>query len=132
MWTQFMDMHSGGGQKLDWAYIYIEAPIDEAAVIFQNLFDRNPYRVTCTCCGDDYSLSESKTLEQATAYNRHCNYVKGGYVEGQQPDDKYGPAPKYVPFEEYIARKGIKIVRASEITPAQRKGELSREGYHWN
>lgn len=21
MWTQFMDMHSGGGQKLEWAYV---------------------------------------------------------------------------------------------------------------
>lgn len=26
MWTHFMDMHSGGGQKLDWPHIFIEAP----------------------------------------------------------------------------------------------------------
>ncbi len=33
MWTQFHDMHSGGGQKLAWARIYIEAPEREAAQI---------------------------------------------------------------------------------------------------
>lgn len=26
MWTRFMDMHSGGGSKEKWEYIYIEAP----------------------------------------------------------------------------------------------------------
>lgn len=36
MWTEFWDMHSGGGQKEKWAKIYIEAPEEEARVIFYN------------------------------------------------------------------------------------------------
>ena len=68
--TTFWDMHSGGGQKLDWDKIYIEAPEDEARAVFYNRFERNPSRVTCTCCGDDYSISEDDSIEQATGYHR--------------------------------------------------------------
>ena len=70
MWTKFWDMHSGGGQKLDWAKIYIQAPEEEAVVIFSNRFGRDPENVTCNCCGEDYSVSESKTLGEATEYHR--------------------------------------------------------------
>ena len=61
-WTQFWDMHSGGSLKEQWQYIYIEAPEDEARVIFYNRFDHSPDRVTCTCCGEDYSVSEDADL----------------------------------------------------------------------
>ena len=44
MWTQFWDMNSGGGQKLEWKYIYIELPEEEACKVFYNRFDRNPHR----------------------------------------------------------------------------------------
>lgn len=74
VWTRFMDMHSGGGTKEPpYEYIYIEAPENEAKVIFYNRFGHNPERVSCTCCGDDYSISEEKSLEQATAYERNCD-----------------------------------------------------------
>lgn len=75
VWTQFWDMHSGGSQKLKWSHIYIEAPQKEAEIIFQNRFGRNPHRVTCTCCGSDYSISESGDLAQATAFERKCRYA---------------------------------------------------------
>jgi len=70
-----MDMHSGGGQKEEWPFIIIEAPEDEARVIFYNRFGHNPERVTCTCCGEDYSISEEDSLEQATAYDRNCEHA---------------------------------------------------------
>lgn len=75
MWTRFMDMHSGGGSKERWEYIFIEAPEKEAKIIFYNRFGHNPDRVTCTCCGEDYSISESHTLAQATGYERCCDYI---------------------------------------------------------
>jgi len=71
-WTHFWDMHSGGSQKLDWAHIFIEAPEEEAKVIFYNRFGRNPERVTCTCCGRDYSISEESSLRKATGFHRNC------------------------------------------------------------
>lgn len=80
-WTRFMDMHSGGGQKLDWGKIYIEAPEAEARVIFYNRFGRNPDRVTCTCCGEDYSVDDSESLAQASGYDRNCDSTDDGYVE---------------------------------------------------
>ena len=134
MWTQFMDMHSGGGQKLDWEYIYIEAPEKEAEIIFQNKFGRNPHRVTCTCCGDDYSLTESKTLKEATAYERGCEWIKLG---GQDGGGHYVDKPskkswhKYETLEEYLRQKGILFVYKKDIKPEERKGELHQEGYCW-
>lgn len=75
MWTQFMDMHSGGGLKESpYSYIYIEAPEEEAKVIFYNRFGHNPERVSCTCCGDDYSISEEESFRALTTYQRSCAY----------------------------------------------------------
>lgn len=76
MWTLFWDMHSGGGSKEDWEKIYIEAPEKEASIIFYNRFGHSPDRVTCTCCGEDYSTSEGKTLEEASAYHRNCPLIE--------------------------------------------------------
>ena len=45
MWTHFWDMHSGGGQKEKFGHCYIEAPENEAKVIFYNRFGHNPERV---------------------------------------------------------------------------------------
>ena len=56
IYTLFSDMHSGGGSKLGNDEIYIEAPEGEAANLFEEMFDRCPYNVTCTCCGPDYSV----------------------------------------------------------------------------
>jgi hypothetical protein len=82
-YTRFMDMHSGGGLKEgSYQHIIIEAPEEEAKVIFYNRLGHNPERVTCTCCGDDYSISEYETLTEATAYDRNADsaffYVDDG------------------------------------------------------
>lgn len=82
MWTKFMDMHSGGGSKEAWEYIYIEAHEEEAKTIFYNRFGHNPENVTCVCCGDDYSITESETLEEATSYER------GGRTLAEYKQDK--------------------------------------------
>lgn len=73
MYTRFMDMHSGGGLKEPpYARIYIEAPENEAKIIFYNRFGHNPERVTCTCCGEDYSITEEDSLVEASAYDRNA------------------------------------------------------------
>lgn len=127
-WTHFHDMHSGGSQKLQWGHIYIEAPEQEARVIFYNRFGRNPERVTCTCCGEDYSISEYASLEQATGFSRGCRSIEpkrrpdGRYInddpvieehcyleEGEDPPEgyeisKWSPHSPYLTVEEYFAR----------------------------
>jgi hypothetical protein len=143
MWTRFMDMHSGGGQKLDWAYIFIEAPEEEAKKVFYALFGRNPEKVTCTCCGEDYSITEEETLEQGTAYERNCEYDKAGerYLEEQckskmairkscnTPDSD--PWGLYIPFLDFVSRPEIKVVIADEILPEHRTVEVPQQGYVW-
>jgi hypothetical protein len=142
-WTRFMDMHSGGGSKEKWEYIYIEAPQDEAEIIFYNKFGHNPNRVTCTCCGNDYSISEGENLAQLTAYERNCEWDdrKKKYIEEQEqnkvrirktcktkPEDKWG---LYIPLSEYLKNANIKIIDKSQIKPEECLGSLPQQGYVW-
>ena len=148
-WTRFMDMHSGGGLKEEpYEYVYIEAPEDEAKVIFYNRFGHNPNRVSCTCCGSDYSITESDSLEEATAYNRGCAFAYfdhkghevakanqvpgkiylGRYVEYQDPERTHR---KYTPLSEYKTQKEVLVIPASEIKSEERVGEVPEQGYVW-
>ena len=152
MWTRFMDMHSGGGAKEDHEYIIIEAPMEEAKVIFYNRFGHNPERVTCTCCGDDYSISEDESLEQITAYNRGCDFAffrpdgsecpqeeawvagKGrtpGYTDLYVERQKPGGWSKHRTLEEYLASGECLLIRSSEIKPEERRGQVPEQGYVW-
>lgn len=73
-WTHFWDMHSGGGQKLEWPHIFIEAPEDAAIRAFERLFGRDPAHVTCDCCGPDYVIDTYLTLREASRYVRMASY----------------------------------------------------------
>ena len=125
MWTEFWDMHSGGSNKVKpYECIYIEAPFDEAKIIFQNRFGRNPRRVTCTCCGPDYEIQEYDTLEHATAYHRNCRWDRNlnEYVEEGE---------KYIPLEKYVQHEDVLIIRSEEIQSSEKIEELREEGYVW-
>ena len=155
MWTQFMDMHSGGGTKEPpYQYIYIEAPEEEAKIIFYNRFGHNPERVTCTCCGDDYSITESDTLERATAYERGCDYAyyrhdgtecdkdeawkigkglakgyKSGYAE--RASKTAFSWNKFCSLKDYKKKKDVLIIPAHKIKKEERKGTIPSQGYVW-
>lgn len=129
-------MHSGGSQKEDWAKIYIEAPQKEAEIIFYNRFGHNPYRVTCTCCGEDYSMSESSTLEDATGYHRNCAWEDvdgetggGHYIE--KPDTRWNSRRKLISLEDYVKQDDVLVIYAKDIKPEERIGDLPRQGYYW-
>jgi hypothetical protein len=125
-----MDMHSGGGSKEKFDFLHIEAPSDEACVIFFNRFGHNPERVSCTCCGDDYSISEDDSLEQSSAYDRGCAYDResDSYVEHGDPSRKYRP---YQTLKEYLGRKDVSVIYAKDIKPEERKGDVPQQGYVW-
>lgn len=157
-WTRFMDMHSGGGQKHDFATIYIEAPKAEAKAVFYARFGTSPDRVTCTCCGEDYSTTESPTLAEASAYDRNLRYIKPEWaVEwapldrqkrieanrltrhlevGEDVPDGYvletmfmsqGADP--IPLDVFAATE--RLIRADEITDAERATVVPDQGYVW-
>lgn len=154
-WTLFWDMHSGGGTKVEpYTKIYIEAPKDEAVNIFYNRFGRNPYRVTCTCCGEDYSVDESDTLENASGFHRGCDYayfdtkgrevsqekawtsgvgLRRGYSEGyvERPSSNKYATEKYMSIEEYSNREDVLVIPASEIKDEERQADVPDEGYVW-
>lgn len=127
MWIQFMDMNSGGGRKEPHCYIYIEAKDEkEATVIFYNRFGHNPNRVTCTCCGEDYSITEYESLEAATGYERN-DYI-AAYGEDY---DGSGPYGELESLESYETRKDVLVIRADEIKPEEREGDVPNQGYVW-
>jgi hypothetical protein len=128
-WTQFWDMHSGGGSKEKWEHIYINAPEKEAKIIFYNRFGHNPDRITCTCCGNDYSISEGESLAQMTAFHRGCDYVAGEYVE--VPDTKYDENKKLITLEDYLKSKDVHVIYDKDISPQERIGEVPEQGYVW-
>jgi hypothetical protein len=128
MWTQFWDMHSGGRLKEKWHFIYIEAPQDEAEIIFYNRFGHNPSRVTCTCCGEDYSISEEKTLEQITGFHRGCAYDKNGYIEKAKNNYE---GDRYQTLEEFVKRDDVLVIYAIEIKDKERVGSVPQQGYVW-
>ena len=139
-WTLFKDMSSGGGTKEEpYELIFIEALEHEARLIFYNRFGHNPERVTCTCCGPDYSINESPSLEEASAYHRHCKFIEcgrdkegnwledggGHYVE--EPNE-YGD---YETLEEFKKRDDVLIIYDKDIKPKERKGDVPAQGYIW-
>lgn len=117
MWTQFWDMHSGGGLKEKWHFIYIEAPEEEAKVIFYNRFGHNPERVTCTCCGDDYAIEEGEYLEKLTSYHRK-----------EQPLDE---VLKSGVFNHAILEGEVLFLFDKDIKPGERTGSMPQQGYVW-
>jgi len=88
--TRFMDMHSGGKLKTPFTHIYVDEPLEEAIKTFKNLFKRDPDNVTCKCCGEDFVYDEYNSLEQATAYDRKCEWGNGKYNEnGKMTVEEY-------------------------------------------
>ena len=158
-WTRFVDMHSGGGQKHDFDKLYIEAPEAEAKAVFYARFGTNPERVTCTCCGEDYSIDESPTLAEATAYDRHLRYIRpewaadwhslpmdkrieanhltrhlevgepipDGYAIDNSLPSMYREDP--ISLDEFIPT--LRLIRADEITDAERATVVPDQGYVW-
>lgn len=130
-WFHFWDMSSGGGQKLAWKHIFIQARNEDAAVNkFKRLFDRDPHNVTCSCCGPDYSISDDDTLENLTAYHRNCKWVassvdedgvvtdQGHYAE-EPRGEGYGP---HLTLAAFLAQLDVKAVfaRGAWIAPIKK------------
>lgn len=131
-WTEFFDMSSGGRNKQPWNHIYIEAPKNHAKIIFYNIFGTNPDRVSCTCCGSDYSITEYEDLNQATAYNRNCDYDNktNKYIE-QTISEGYRSG-KYQTLGQYLKdNEKIKVIYYSEVKEEEKFGEVPEQGYVW-
>lgn len=138
--------------------IYIEAPEAEAKVIFYNRFGHNPERITCTCCGEDYSISESDDLLQLTGYHRGCLNVtidsdgkrytnkeikydkEQGWVvkaSGKPVAHVYVDEPakeryrKYITLDEYVLKEDVLVIYAKDIKDEERVGEVPEQGYVW-
>lgn len=107
-WTRFFDMYSGGDRKEAVELIYIEAAEDAARSVFYSRFGHNPDRVTCTCCGADYSITEYPSLAEATAYQRQ-----------QRTLDEYRRDPNAV------------FIEAADIAPAELREAVPAQGYVW-
>ena len=85
--TQFYDMHSGGSTKTKYSKIYIEGIERQAREIFSKRFNLDPENVTCACCGEDFSVSEYDSIEEACYYDLHRGGKQGSLDEYLKRDD---------------------------------------------
>lgn len=121
-----MDMHSGGRTKIrkddrEIEYVYVEASsLEDGIEIFEKTFNRDPYNVTCDRSGEDYSISTHDSLDQATAYDRHCAYEGGKWVE--RPTKYYD---KVIPLQEYLQTKSVLVMgRVTEMSDTAIRASL--------
>lgn len=128
MWTQFWDMHSGGGLKqAPYHYLYIEAKDEEeATLIFYNRFGHNPNDTACPTCGSNYSINTEEDLAQLTGYHRGCRHMNGVYVEEAEPGRRW---QGYQTLDEYFQRSDVLILRAEDVRPEEREGYLPESYY---
>ena len=110
-YTQFMDMYSGGGNKIDIdgvpkEYIYIASSSEEKAIeICEEKLYQDPYEVACDCCGENFSVSTYDSLKEATAYERNCKWVGDGYSE---EEGSYGRS--MISLEDYLKRDSVLFI----------------------
>ena len=126
-WTRFMDMNSGGGQKEEWKYIYIEAAEIMAVTIFYNRFGHNPSRVTCTCCGADYSITEEESLGLLTFSERGADYEDPSKPES----GKYKSGNPFVPLDEYMNEGKACFIASGSVEESEKVGNIPVQGYVW-
>lgn len=156
MWTHFWDMSSGGGRKEPQNHIFIEAGKEDAKRIFYARFGHNPERVSCTCCGGDYSISEHESLAQLTGFHRGCRslqvprdsetglyknddpvIVRSLYLEdGEEPPAGYELSDwpvfhAYRTLDQYLRGSDVLAIRTNEIKPEWRVAEVPEQGYVW-
>jgi hypothetical protein len=149
-------MNSGGGRKENFTHCYIEAPEAEARLIFYNRFGHSPDRVSCTCCGADYSVSSHDDLAQLTGFHRGCRNLKtprrsSGLFANDDPtirrklylEDGEAPPPGYEvdtpilaskgyhTLDQYLNQPDVLVIRAADIKPEERTGDLPEQGYVW-
>ncbi len=117
MFTLFYDMHSGGKLKEKHQYIYIEAPKKEAEIIFCNIYHRNPYYVTCSCCGQDYCSYENESLEELSACYRHCGYKRHEKTGNLIHDLDTAK----ISTQEHFAQNNVRMICEAEITDEMRR-----------
>lgn len=77
--TRFMDLCGGGYTKTPYTHIYIDEPANEAIKTFKDLLGCDPTIITCQCCGSDFAIDEYSSIEEATAYDRKCNWNGKSY-----------------------------------------------------
>lgn len=101
-WTVFNDMHGGGHLKVEsYERIYINTARDPAMAVFRDRFGQDPEKITCQCCGQDYSIREYDSLEAATKYHR-----SRGPLADQTIDTT---------TDEYVERDDICIIYGGDI-----------------
>jgi len=115
-------------------------------------------RVSCTCCGEDYSISSAEDFAQISGYHRGCQtlvhktYRSGQnkglvkpipksmqryYEEREKPpkgwefDTKRIFNNKYKTVLAYKRQKDVLVLSRHKIKSSERAGEVPNEGYVW-
>lgn len=114
-WTIFEDAYADGKLKFkDYEWIIVEGSEETALPLFMKMTKVDPKRVTCTCCGQHFSIREYDSVFQATGFQRSCQYDKElkSYVE--QEDDFV--IAHYKTLETFLEEDNVLIIFADGST----------------
>lgn len=110
-WTLFADAYADGKLKFKaFEWIIVEGKEEDALSLFMDITNVDPKKVTCTCCGQHYSIREFDSVFQATAFERGCCYdmTLECYVE----EISDFPIIHYTTVEDFIDRDNVLIIFA--------------------
>ncbi len=148
-WTTFMDMHSGGRLKASHQWIVIEAPQALAELVFYNRFGHNPNRITCTCCGEDYSVSEHENSRDGIRYHWRWGSIYGKRarkhsdvrVAALQAMAEQNDSPQEAENARIAIRRqkralqwtrqNVLFIKHEDIQPHEKVGSVPVEGWVW-
>jgi len=110
-WTLFADAYADGKLKFkSFEWIIVEGKEKDALALFMDITNVDPKKVTCTCCGQHYSIREHDSVFQATAFERGCRFDKTLECFVEEVSDF--PIIHYTNVEDFIERDNVLIIFA--------------------
>lgn len=110
-WTLFSDAYAEGFLKFKhYEFIIVEGKVEEALSMFIDMTNVDPKKVTCTCCGQHYSIREYDSVFQATAFERGCRYDNSLQCYVEEVSDF--PIMEYATVENFINQDNVLVIFA--------------------
>lgn len=106
-WTLFEDAFAEATTKFhEYESIIVQGNLEKALPLFKAITKVDPYKITCQCCEQHFSIRDYDSVFQATGNYRNCNYDKelNCYVEAQ------GIYGIFIPLEEFLKKENTLII----------------------
>lgn len=140
-WTEFTDRWSGGCAKEPWDHILIQASPKAACAVFEYVFEHHPRDISCSCCGEDYLITQASEIDLATSllikaadilpewvkpedWGFYSNISGVVHVVGPPYSDLFLHKASSKALDELAAIHGMSALKTEEMNPEKLKAEF--------